>query len=243
MGRRLFEDLVASAQAPSRRGGRLAWPVSLALHSAALAAALVLPSLTSADLPPVVDASPMIEVLPIVRPPSSPEPSPGGGSRAGSRSRVQTTPPSAAIPIVEPTTVRSADDGMEDLLHESLPPCLTGCRTGPFRDGVPGATGVDDGWDAPKRAGIDVRPPTKIRDVAPTYPELARRAAVEAIVVIECTIDPLGRVVGAQVLRGHPLLDAAALEAVQQWAYKPTLVNGVPVPVVMTVTVKFSLRR
>jgi protein TonB len=59
--------------------------------------------------------------------------------------------------------------------------------------------------------------------------------------VLECLIDPRGHVVDVKVLRGLPLLDDAATEAVRQWVYTPTLVNGVPTPVIMTVTVTFRL--
>jgi periplasmic protein TonB len=60
-------------------------------------------------------------------------------------------------------------------------------------------------------------------------------------VIIEATIGSDGRVQNARVLRSIPLLDDAALDAVKQWQYVPTLLNGVPVPVVMTVTVQFRL--
>jgi protein TonB len=64
---------------------------------------------------------------------------------------------------------------------------------------------------------------------------------VQGIVILECTISPQGRVTDVKILRGIPLLDAAAVEAVKQWVYSPTLLNGVPVPVIMTVTVNFKL--
>jgi protein TonB len=86
-------------------------------------------------------------------------------------------------------------------------------------------------------------PPVKLHDVAPVYPDLAREARVEGVVVIECRIDTAGHVADARVLSGHLLLDAAALDAVRQWRYRPTLLNGRPVAVLMTVTVRFSLRR
>ncbi len=63
---------------------------------------------------------------------------------------------------------------------------------------------------------------------------------VEGTVVVECTIDVTGRVSKARVLKGVPLLNEAVIKAVKQWVYTPTLLNGVPVPVVMTVTVRFS---
>ena len=65
---------------------------------------------------------------------------------------------------------------------------------------------------------------------------------MQGVVIIEATIGPTGRVQDASILRSIPLLDAAALEAVRQWEYTPTLLNGMPVPVLMTITVNFTLR-
>ena len=96
--------------------------------------------------------------------------------------------------------------------------------------------------DAPFRVGGVIRPPTKIKDVRPVYPTIAQAARVEGMVIIETTIGPTGRVLDAKVIRSVPLLDAAALEAVQQWEFTPTLLNGRPVAVVLTVTVRFTLR-
>ncbi len=58
---------------------------------------------------------------------------------------------------------------------------------------------------------------------------------------MECTIDAQGKMSDVRVLRGVPLLDAAAIDAVRQWEYTPTVVNGVPVAVIMTVTVNFRI--
>ena len=60
--------------------------------------------------------------------------------------------------------------------------------------------------------------------------------------ILEATIGPDGRVQDVKVLRSIPLLDQAALDAVRQWVFTPTLLNGVPVPVIMTVTVQFTLQ-
>jgi protein TonB len=78
--------------------------------------------------------------------------------------------------------------------------------------------------------------------VAPVYPPLAVAARVEGNVILECVIGEDGRVSGIAVVRGHPLLDAAAVEAVRQWRYAPSLLNGVHVSVVLSVTVAFRLR-
>jgi protein TonB len=59
---------------------------------------------------------------------------------------------------------------------------------------------------------------------------------------MEIRIDEHGSVDHAAVLRSIPALDAAAIEAVRQWEFEPTLLNGVPTPVIMTVTVQFSLQ-
>jgi protein TonB len=92
------------------------------------------------------------------------------------------------------------------------------------------------------RTGGSIRQPTKIRDVPPIYPPMAQTARVQGVVIIEALIDVDGRVQQARVLRSTPLLDDAALNAVRQWQYTPTLLNGQPVQVLMTVTVMFRLQ-
>jgi protein TonB len=88
-----------------------------------------------------------------------------------------------------------------------------------------------------------VQPPTKLRHVIPDYPELARRAGVQGVVVLDCLLDTGGNVSEVSVVSGHPLLKGAALDAVRSWRYTPTRLNGAPVPVLLTVTVEFRLRR
>ena len=83
--------------------------------------------------------------------------------------------------------------------------------------------------------------PTLVSQVLPIYPPIAQTAKIQGIVIIEAIIGKDGRVKEAKVLRPAPMLDQAALEAVRQWQYTPTLLNGVPVEVVMTVTVTFTL--
>lgn len=95
----------------------------------------------------------------------------------------------------------------------------------------------------PVRVGGRVKEPTKLKDAAPVYPDAAVQARIEGVVVLECLISPHGKVTRVNVLRGMPLLDTAAVEAARQWVYTPTLMDGVPVPVIMTVTVRFDLRR
>lgn len=93
---------------------------------------------------------------------------------------------------------------------------------------------------APVRIGGQIKPPTKVKDVKPVYPAIARSAGVAGVVTIEATIGEDGKVIEAKVVRSIPLLDQAALDAVRQWEYMPSLLNGVPVPVLVTVTINFT---
>ncbi len=90
------------------------------------------------------------------------------------------------------------------------------------------------------RPGGRIMEPKKIKDVQPVYPAIAQSARVSGAVTIEATIGADGKVTDAKVVRSVPLLDQAALDAVRQWEYLPTMLNGLPVPVLITVTVNFT---
>jgi len=79
-----------------------------------------------------------------------------------------------------------------------------------------------------------------ISQVEPVYPELARQARIQGVVVLEAEISREGTVENLKVVTGHPLLTQAAIDAVKQWRYKPIMLNGQPVPVVTTITVNFA---
>jgi protein TonB len=95
----------------------------------------------------------------------------------------------------------------------------------------------------PLRVGGNIRAPRKLVDVHPVYPASMRESGREGVVPIEAIIGQDGavtsvRVVSAQV---HPDFAIAAVDAVRQWKFSPTLLNGAPVEVVMTVSVAFKL--
>jgi TonB family protein len=92
------------------------------------------------------------------------------------------------------------------------------------------------------RAENDIKPPKLIKEVAPVYPEVARVAVVEGVVILGVKTDEEGRVKDVIVLRSIPLLDQAAIDAVRQWVYEPMVIDGKAVPVVFTVTVRFTLK-
>ena len=94
----------------------------------------------------------------------------------------------------------------------------------------------------PLRVGGAVKAPIKVKDVRPVYPPDAQDARVQGVVIMEILVDGQGKVADARILRSVPMLDQAALDAVRQWEYTPTLLNGSPVPVIMTVTVNFTLQ-
>jgi TonB family protein len=92
----------------------------------------------------------------------------------------------------------------------------------------------------PVRVGGQIKAPIKVTNVEPIYPAIAQSARVGGRVTIEATIGPDGKVSNAKVVQSIPLLDQAALDAVRQWQYTPTLLNGVPVPVLVTVSINFT---
>jgi protein TonB len=115
------------------------------------------------------------------------------------------------------------------------PPPPTSARPSPAR------TPTTSAEPRPIRAGAGIAEPRKRRHVSPVYPAQALAARVQGVVILECTISTAGEVVDVRTLRGDPLLVDAAVAAVKQWQYEPSLLNGVAVPVIMTVTVNFKL--
>ena len=93
----------------------------------------------------------------------------------------------------------------------------------------------------PVRVGGTVKPPARISAVAPVYPPSARQARTQGVVILETTIGADGKVKATKVVKSLPMLDAAAMDAVRQWQYQPTLIDGKPTPVVMVIPVNFKL--
>ena len=169
------------------------------------------------------------------------------------RARPAGTPPESHVAATIDLAPVVASTGFAP---ESAPDCGP-CQPGGIRGSEPPGAGTIDGIGvasapppppppppqpiAPIRPHSGVRAPTKTVHVAPIYPPLARASRVQGLVVIEATIDIRGNVESARVLRSIPLLDQAALDAVHQWRFTPTQLNGVAVPIIMTVTVNFML--
>jgi protein TonB len=161
--------------------------------------------------------------------------------------------PAPAVNVTAPPSIGPERDTPVEPPGPPGPGVLTEL-TGPVGDGVPDGLGVRSIAPvpppappappptlAPLRVGGAVREPKKITDVRPVYPAIAQAAKVEGLVILEAVINERGVVERVKVLRSAPLLDAAAVDAVQKWRYTPTLLNGTPVSVLMTITLRFTL--
>jgi periplasmic protein TonB len=233
MDRRLFEDLVESDVVKHKTSKAYTLPISVTIHLLLLFAIIVVPLLTSAELPEPAAAPPP--------PPPPPPPAPKAQVIPKVMQQQPPDPTKFVAPVDVPDQIKP---------EESLDLGIPGGVTGGVEGGVPGGVvgGVVGGLpEAPPppvqavRVGGQIKEPKKVRNVNPTYPDIAKQARVQGIVILECTISPQGKVTDVKLLRGIPLLDQAAIDAVKQWVYTPTLLNGVPVPVIMTVTVNFKL--
>ncbi|MGH9647972.1 MAG: energy transducer TonB [Bryobacteraceae bacterium] len=106
---------------------------------------------------------------------------------------------------------------------------------------LPRSTSAAQSAPEPVHVGGDVKPPIKVKDVKPVYPDIARQTRTQGVVVVELTVGVTGKVDSAKVVKSLPMLDNAALEAVKKWEYKPTVIDGKATPVIMTTAVIFKL--
>jgi protein TonB len=204
--------------------------VSMLAHAALLGAAFAASIVATDVLPEPRRALEYITVRPSPPPPVPPPP--------------QNLPDVSAAtltftPLYAPTGI-SPEPPLLDLSPPD-PSIVTGVTTGFVPTGVVEPPSPPPAV-APIRVGGSIQPPRKTVDVSPIYPAIARQARVRGVVILEAVIAEDGSVRNVRVLRSIPLLDDAAVDAVQQWRFTPTLLNGEAVPVVMTVTVAFELK-
>jgi protein TonB len=218
--------------------------VSVSIHAVVISAVYIAQTMNGGPLPMLRDALAFADqaVTP-VKIADIPLPRPLTQAPSSGRS----VPPNAA-PVDAPSTV-TPETGRENEVSATRSSEPT---TGVERSADAGApVGVIPGATPPPpppspqqplHLHSGIQPPRKIVDVKPIYPTLALTARQEGVVILETIIDVHGGVETVHVLRGYSLLDQAAIDAVRQWRFTPALLNGQPVPVVMTVTVNFSLR-
>jgi protein TonB len=234
---------------PSRRS--LLVLASITAHAAVLVAIFVASLMATGPLPTPLnrlafDIDQTVRVMDITLPArhiATAQPRPG-------EARAPLANPVVAAPVDAPSSISPDTSDVDAAGIEPSAPGGTASSTADAIQGlgllgVPGVIETPPALapapQAPIRLSSGIVPPRKTFNVDPAYPSIARTARVEGVVILEAVIDQLGRVESVRVLRSIPLLDQAALDAVRQWRFTPTLLNGAPVSIVMVVTVNFAL--
>lgn len=212
--------------------------VSVIAHAAVVVAILVAPIFATADLPDPRRPMTFEAITPIVTPPIA----------VPSRSHATQPTRVTSFPVDEPPELPD-NTPLIDLPAPRIDVCNDCGVVGvPIGDGTADHDVAPPPPPIPARkdpvpVGGNIRPPTRVHYVEPVYPRFALAGGVQGTVILQATIDEQGSVREVKVLRSVPLLDDAAVQAVSQWKFTATLLNGTPVPVVMTVTVSFNWRK
>lgn len=234
----------------SRRTQRRALLLAIAIEAALLAALLVAPLASPGMLPRRVILTP------------SP-PFPGSSIQRNKAPGKSVNPKhdlnrkSSSVPIWQPRSIPIRVGSAPALDSNDAPPLGPSTPGGiPESPGIPGSTGsiMDMGMGTPQppsppqappriRSGGEVEQALLIHRVEPRYPALARQMRLEGMVRLHAIIGIDGAVRDLEVESGHPLLVNAAREAVLQWRYRPTRLNGEPVEVETMIAVVFELAR
>jgi protein TonB len=215
-------------------------PVSICAHVVVVIAVVIVPLAaevewpTPAPLHSLVASMKAVPVTPSVVPPAAAR-RPGRAPDVRMPSRLEPEPKTPHVSSGHTGPDTPVDDGIGPV-DSGVPIGLGSGIAEPFPPPPPIAEAP-----VPVRPGGSIREPKKIFDVPPVYPVIASTARVEGMVILEAVISERGGVERVKVLRSVPLLDAGAIEAVKQWRYTPTLLNGTPVPVLMTITITFML--
>jgi periplasmic protein TonB len=228
----MSHDMFGDVVHPSVRVGSRKWytvPVSILTHTIALGALIVAPLVATGELPM---PQTFIDVFLPPEPPLPPD-----------VPVVNATPPPA--PEIDLNVNAAPIDAPEGLKPEPPPrlaPIVGGLvPTAPSLGNMTTILAPQAVRKAPVRVGGDIRRPERIKYVDPVYPPIAKAARVSGSVIIEATIGMDGSIRNARVIRSVAMLDQAALEAVNQWRYSPTLLNSQPVEVIMSVNVTFAI--
>jgi protein TonB len=244
--------LLAAPTTKNARRSPLEWAAATGLHIVLLATLIIVPLYTTGP----IQLSKYQDTL-LMAPPAAPPPPPAGRAVAPHmtprRPNLTYTQGKVTAPASIPKRISLDNEAAEPDLGGvvgGVPGGVAGGQLGGSLGGVIGGTGTSVPIPPPQKAaakrivrvGSSLKAPRQIYSAQPDYPVLAREAHIWGTVVVNAVIDEQGNVVQAHALNGHPLLIPAALKAVLQWKYEPTLLNGVPVAVEMEVTVHFNLQ-
>jgi protein TonB len=239
----LFQSLILTTPESHQARKGATFFISLVLHSGLVLVVAVLP-LIFYDALPSQEALKAFFVQPLEVAPPPPPPPPPAAARAVARPapRIDVQPPSGFVaPIDVPNEIRPeealdlGDDGAAGGVEGGVPGGVVGGVVGGLPTGAPPPARV-------VRIGGQIAQPRIIRKVEPVFPDLAIQSRIGALVILEAEVDTRGFVKNVKILRGHPLFDEAAVQAVKQWRYQPLLLNGEPTGFILTVTVNFNLR-
>ena len=248
-----LDALLETGTTKSVRRSPLEWLAATGVHIVIIAALIIVPLYTTGTI-----QLPNYEDTPLVVPPAAPPPPPPAAVRAVTPHITSTRPNltyklgKVTAPTSVPKTI-SLDNSAAapDLggVEGGVPGGVPGGELGGSLGGVLGGTGTTVPIPPPQKpaarrivhVGANVKAPRQTYSVQPEYPPVAMQAHIRGAVVVDAVIDEHGNVVGARAVSGHPFLVAAALKAVLQWKYEPTLLNGTPIAVEMEVTVHFNL--
>lgn len=239
----MFESaLIESTRQKVDKKRWMTLPLAVILHVLVIGSAVALSLWYIEEIPdPPIPVSFYVQAAP--PPPPPPPPPKAAAPKAVQKvEQPQTNQMTAPVTIPDALPKPSADtggEGVEGGVEGGVPGGVMGGVLG----GVPGGVlGGVPGAEEPMRVGGEVKEPIEVSRVKPQYPEAARKARMQGVVILEAIITKDGSVSDVRILRGiNPLLDNAAMRAVQQWKYKPATFNGRPVPVYLTVTVTFTL--
>lgn len=248
------KTLIESRKTPGEKQGVTTTLVSFAIHGIALAA-VIAAGYWVKENPEVIEKPIDAFVVAAAPPPPPPPPPPPASSSVQSEPvRVEPTEPRETFTTPDETpetpetpqvsqTEPSQDGGVVGGVEGGVEGGVVGGVIGGVVGGTLGGTlGGELGGqgDMPVRVGGDVKPPIVLARTDPQYTEVARKARVQGIVVLEAIIDRNGQVTDVRVLKGLPMgLSESAMEAVRKWRFKPGNLNGRPVPVIFNLTVNF----
>ncbi len=259
-GRAPHKDLLAEAMlenSPTRPPRRTAdFIVSAAVQTIFLTGLLLLPLYFSK----AIDIHQLNKTLLVAPPPPAAPPPPSAlpvaRSAAPKRSALLTERQFVAPRVIPRQVARVNEEpgendlGSATLPGEGIPGGVTGGIPGGLAGGVIGggllgpapAAPIDSAPKSPIRVGGGVKAPRLIFGPEPVYPLLARHSKISGAVVIDAVIDTQGNVVDMHPASGNPLLLIAAMAALRQWKYEPTILGGQAYPVRMLVTITFELK-
>lgn len=214
-------------------------PVSIVVHVVVLLVLLVIPVVGDIIPPIPLLAIPTYMLAAPLPPPPAVLPPPTPSRRAAVPTGAPTTPPDRILAEPPPAPpagpINAVPGGVPLGVGEDAGTLSTDVPAPPPPPPPPPAAPTVRAAQLPEQ-------PRKLVDARPVYPEVARSARIEGTVILEAVLDTSGRVTELRVLRSVPMLDQAALDAVRQWRYSPTIYYGRRVSVLMTITVRFTLQ-